>query len=112
ISLALFGFTQAQAKEQLAAERHAEELRRSKARLEESEQRFRTMADHAPVLIWIAGPDKLCQYVNKPWVDFTGRALEQELGNGWNESVHVEDLPRCLDSYLRSFNARLDFEME
>ena len=51
----------------------------------ESEARFRTMADTAPVLIWVTGEDKLCTYVNKAWLEFTGRSMEQDLGNGWSE---------------------------
>src|SRR6266404_2025098 len=80
--------------------------------LRESEARFRAVADSAPVLIWMSGPDKLCTFFNKGWLDFTGRSLEQELGNGWAESVHREDLDRCLDVYQNSFNARQPFTME
>ena len=55
--------------------------------MRESEERFRLMADTAPVLVWRAGPDKLCDFVNRPWLEFTGRTIEQELGNGWSEGV-------------------------
>lgn len=80
--------------------------------LYESEQRFRTMADTAPVLIWISGLDKLCFFFNKVWLDFTGRTLQQEYGNGWAEGVHPDDLERCLHIYTSSFDARREFEME
>jgi two-component system sensor kinase FixL len=80
--------------------------------LRESEARFRTMADVAPAMIWMSGTDKLCTFVNKGWLDFTGRPLEQQLGNGWAESVHCEDLDGCLEVYVSSFDARQPFTME
>jgi two-component system sensor kinase FixL len=80
--------------------------------LRESEARFRTVANAAPVMIWMSDPDKLCTFFNKGWLDFTGRSLEQELGNGWAEGVHREDIDRCLDIYQNSFNARESFTME
>jgi PAS domain S-box-containing protein len=80
--------------------------------LRESEARFRTVANAAPVMIWMSGPDKLCTFFNKGWLDFTGRSLEQELGNGWAEGVHREDIDRCLDVYQNSFNARESFTTE
>jgi two-component system sensor kinase FixL len=80
--------------------------------LRESEIRFRTMANTAPVMIWMSGTDKLCTFFNTRWLDFTGRALEQELGNGWAEGVHRDDFDRCLEVYVNSFDARQPFTME
>jgi PAS domain S-box-containing protein len=86
--------------------------KRNEDRLRESEQRFRLTADHAPVLIWIAGVDKLCRWFNKPWLEFTGRTMEQELGNGWYEGVHPDDLDACIRVYSANFDARTSFKME
>jgi PAS domain S-box-containing protein len=81
-------------------------------RAQESERRFLLMANSAPVLIWSSGPDKACTFFNQTWLEFTGRKLDQELGNGWTESVHPDDLPGCLKTYEGSFDARRTFTME
>jgi two-component system, sensor histidine kinase PdtaS len=78
----------------------------------EAEARFRTMADHAPVLLWMAGTDALCDFFNQGWLSFTGRSMQQEFGNGWVEGVHPEDFQRCMHTYLDAFVARQPFSME
>jgi PAS domain S-box-containing protein len=78
----------------------------------ESEERFRLVANTAPVMIWMSGTDKLCTYFNKPWLDFTGRSIESELGNGWAEGVHPEDFKICLETYIQAFDHREQFSME
>jgi len=88
------------------------EGRRVEEALRESEQRFRLMADTAPMMVWMSGPDKRRDYFNKRWLDFTGRSLEEELGDGWTEGVHPDDYRRCLNTHVSAFDARQEFTME
>ena len=91
-----------------AAQSHLNEERFQK----ESEQRFRDVSDTAPVMIWVAAPDKSCTYVNKPWIDFKGSTLEKELGNGWLEGIHPDDVENCREAFSSSVDARRRFETE
>jgi len=74
--------------------------------------RFRLLADHAPVMLWMSGLDGLCDFFNSTWLKFTGRSLEQERGNGWAEGVHPADFQDCMDRYLKAFVERQAFRME
>jgi PAS domain S-box-containing protein len=80
--------------------------------LRESDARFRSVADAAPVLIWSSGADRMRDYFNQPWLYFTGRAHEQELGEGWARGLHPQDRERCVCIYHSAFDARSDYEME
>src|SRR5438094_2147829 len=88
------------------------QLQASEAGLRESEERFRVVADSSPVLIWMSGLDKLCTFFNKVWLEFTGRTVEQEMGNGWAEGVHPDDFQSCLKTYVEAFDAREPFVMQ
>jgi PAS domain S-box-containing protein len=81
-------------------------------RLRESEARFQAMTDTAPVLNWMTGTDGLCNYFNKPWLEFTGRTTEEEVGLGWTQGVHPDDVQGCFDGFLPAFQARKPFRME
>lgn len=73
---------------------------------------YRALVEHSPVMIWRAGLDAKCNYFNDTWLAFTGRTLQQELGDGWTEGVHPEDAPRCMQVFQSSFARREAFEME
>jgi PAS domain S-box-containing protein len=80
--------------------------------LRESEERFRVMADTAPVMIWRSDSDQQCDFFNKPWLEFRGRSLREEIGDGWTEGVHPEDLDRCLTVYAGAHPGHQSFRME
>jgi len=96
----------------IAVVRDATERRLTEKRLQESELRFRTMADNAPVLLWMSATDGLCTFFNKGWLEFRGRTLEEEYGTSWAGGVHAEDFQRCMHVYMNSFVARQSFRME
>ncbi|MCI0352460.1 MAG: PAS domain-containing protein [Acidobacteriales bacterium] len=80
--------------------------------LAESEQRFRQTADAAPMMVWMSAPEKGCTYVNRAWLDFTGRLLEAELGHGWVESVHPADKELCLKASQTNTHRRQPASIE
>jgi two-component system, cell cycle sensor histidine kinase and response regulator CckA len=88
------------------------ERKLAEARLRESEERFRTMADAAPTMICASGPDGLAAFFNKGWLEFVGRTLEQELGYGWTEGLHPDDRDVTLANYSSSFDARRSCHLE
>lgn len=88
------------------------DLNLAKTKIEESEKRFRYVADSAPVLIRMSGTDTLCHFFNKAWLNFTGRTMEQEMRAAWAEGVHPDDFDRCYATYLESFEKREAFYME
>lgn len=80
--------------------------------LQESEERFKTVADSAPVMIWMSGSDKFLDFFNARWLEFTGHTIEQERGEGWQHGVHPDDLVHCLDVYNTAFEKQTPFYTE
>ena len=89
-----------------------EEQKRAEEVLRESEGRFRAVANTAPVMIWMSGPNRLCTYCNKPWLQFTGGGMEDEIGKAWEESVHPEDRQTCVEAYSKALDRSQSFTSE
>ena len=97
----------------LGQKRRAQSERRiGKENTSQSDKHLRVIADSAPVMIWISAQNSFYAYVNKTWLDFTGRTIEQELESGWLEGVHPDDRQDCLDAYLSAFHSRRPFKFE
>lgn len=74
--------------------------------------RFRLLVDQAPFMLWSAGRDGMCTFFNRPWLQFRGRSMAEEVGTGWVEGLHPDDRQRCLDTYRRAFDTHQPFDME
>lgn len=96
----------------LAVVQDLSELRRAQSALQATEERFQLMADSAPVLVWMSGPDQLHTWFNRPWQEFTGRSMTQELGSGWMDGVHPDDRELCASTYATAFARRRPFTAE
>ncbi|MDB5033947.1 MAG: domain S-box [Chlorobi bacterium] len=88
------------------------ERKRAENALIEGERRFRTLADSAPVLIWMAGPDGVYNYFNRTWLEFTGKTEQQELEEGWTSGIHRDDVEQCIGIFQAAFAGHRMFRME
>lgn len=80
--------------------------------LQESEARFRNMADHAPVMLWVTESDGRCIYLNRYWYDFTGQTEQTGLGFGWLDAVHPDDAPKAAETFITANAARVSFRLD
>lgn len=74
--------------------------------------RLPLLADHVPILIWSAGLDKGGEYFNEAWLEFRGRTLEQEIGCGWLQGIHPDDVAHCISTRDTAFDNRKSFQVE
>ena len=86
--------------------------KRAESAIQTSEERFRAISDNAPALIWVDNVDRKCIWLNRQWLEFVGRPMEAELGDGWSTNLHPDDVERCLAIYAAAFEARQPFSME
>ena len=87
-------------------------LRQQQIEVTEAKELYLKIFEEFPALIWRSRLDKLCDYFNKTWLDFTGRTMEQEFGNGWAEGVHPDDFDFCLQTYVNAFDRKKAFSMD
>jgi PAS domain S-box-containing protein len=88
------------------------ELEYLKRKQASEDQRFRDLLDASPVMVWMSGTDALCTFFNRAWLEFRGRGLDEELGNGWTAGLHPDDRELCLETYLKAFSARTSFRAQ
>ncbi|KAF0132241.1 MAG: hypothetical protein FD155_765 [Bacteroidetes bacterium] len=93
-------------------ERENSILKKQQIEITEAKELYLKIFEEFPALIWRSRLDKLCDYFNKTWLEFTGRTMEQEFGNGWAEGVHPDDFGFCLETYVNAFDKRESFLME
>jgi PAS domain S-box-containing protein len=77
-----------------------------------AEDYFKQLLETTPTMVWMCGSDAMCSFVNRAWLEFRGRRMDDELGNGWTEGLHPDDRDLCLETYLKAFSARQPFRVQ
>jgi PAS domain S-box-containing protein len=89
-----------------------EEQQAKEEALKESEERFRNMADYAPVMVWVSDPNASGSFLSKSWYEFTGQTPETGLGFGWVNAVHPDDRAYAHDTFVTANEKREPFRFE
>jgi PAS domain S-box-containing protein len=87
-------------------------LRRKQVEINTAKELYLKIFEDFPALIWRSRTDKLCDHFNKTWLDWTGKTLEQEFGNGWTQGIHPDDFDTCVEIYVTAFDKRESFCMD
>ena len=77
-----------------------------------AEAYFHDLVNAAPIMVWLSGRDAMCTFFNRAWLEFRGRAPQEEMGNGWTEGLHPDDRDLCVETYLKAFSARQPFRVQ
>ena len=93
-------------------EQENEALKRQHVEINQAKELYLKIFEDFPALIWRSRLDKMCDYFNRTWLEWTGKTMEQEFGTGWAEGVHKEDFDACLATYVKAFDAKEPFYME
>lgn len=80
--------------------------------IEESEAKYRILADAMPNVVWTAEPDGNVNFFNKKWCDYTGYSLEDTSGWDWEKVIHPDDLQNCLEHWTNSLRSGEEYEVE
>lgn len=91
--------------------REEQQILEAKRAAEESERRFRTLADSAPTLVWTTDLDSQCTWLNRRWLDYSGKSLDDSVGHGWIETVHPDDRETTFQIYLSALEAETNFSL-
>jgi PAS domain S-box-containing protein len=77
-----------------------------------AEAYFHDLVNAAPIMVWLSGTDAMCTFFNRAWLEFRGRAHQEEMGNGWTDGLHPDDRDLCVETYLKAFSARQPFRVQ
>ena len=94
---------------------HVEDItehRQAEEALDESEDRFRNIADSSPTMLWVTDAEGGLQFANRMLLEFGGATLEQTQGGKWHSLLHPDDAPGYMEAVERAVRERTPFRTE